>query len=86
MKGTPGPVGLEDRFMPGPRKIVPTVTDSLNTPQAPAPGELPRHEPGVSLRHTRAKGSRVSPTGPGPIRPARTSSGGSAASSHAGAG
>ncbi|WP_225076316.1 MULTISPECIES: tRNA (guanosine(46)-N7)-methyltransferase TrmB [unclassified Streptomyces] len=40
------------------------MTDSLNTPQAPAPGELPRHTPGVSVRHTRAKGEPRFPDGP----------------------
>ncbi len=47
-----------------PRKIVPTVTDSLNTPQAPAPGEWPRHTPGVSVRYTRGKGEPRFPDGP----------------------
>ncbi|MFE7236368.1 tRNA (guanosine(46)-N7)-methyltransferase TrmB [Streptomyces sp. NPDC002405] len=40
------------------------MTDSVNTPQAPAPGELPRHTPGVSVRHTRAKGEPRFPDGP----------------------
>ncbi|MEV5008686.1 tRNA (guanosine(46)-N7)-methyltransferase TrmB [Streptomyces sp. NPDC093064] len=40
------------------------MTDSLNTPQAPAPGELPRHTPGVSVRHTRVKGEPRFPDGP----------------------
>ncbi|MFB7110541.1 tRNA (guanosine(46)-N7)-methyltransferase TrmB [Streptomyces sp. NPDC056291] len=40
------------------------MTDSLNTPQAPAPGELPRHTPGVSVRHSRAKGEPRFPDGP----------------------
>ncbi len=64
MNGVRGPVRLDGRFVSVPRKIVPTVTDSLNTPQAPAPGELPRHTPGVSVRHTRAKGEPRFPDGP----------------------
>ncbi|MGX4690838.1 tRNA (guanosine(46)-N7)-methyltransferase TrmB [Streptomyces sp. JNUCC 63] len=40
------------------------MTDSLNTPQAPAPGEWPRHTPGVSVRYTRGKGEPRFPDGP----------------------
>ncbi|PZH14649.1 tRNA (guanosine(46)-N7)-methyltransferase TrmB [Streptomyces sp. NTH33] len=40
------------------------MTDFLNTPQAPASGERPRHIPGVSVRHTRAKGEPRFPDGP----------------------
>ena len=60
------------------RKIVPTVSDSLNAPQASRPesvgpaeagrsggsGEQAHHTPGVSVRHTRAKGEPRFPDGP----------------------
>ncbi len=51
--------------LPRPRKIVLTVSDSVNTPAAPQPspgGE--HHHPGESVRHTRAKGEPRFPDGP----------------------
>src|SRR5690349_21742787 len=44
-----------------PRKIGSTVSDSLNLPEAPSPTP---HTPGVSVRHTRAKGEPRFPDGP----------------------
>ncbi|WP_432058064.1 tRNA (guanosine(46)-N7)-methyltransferase TrmB [Streptomyces sp. bgisy022] len=42
------------------------MSDSVNTPEAPrpAPGEDTPHAPGVSIRHTRAKGEPRFPDGP----------------------
>jgi tRNA (guanine-N7-)-methyltransferase len=40
------------------------VTDSLNIPQASAPGEQPSPAPGASARRTRAKGEPRFPDGP----------------------
>ncbi|MFD4508622.1 tRNA (guanosine(46)-N7)-methyltransferase TrmB [Streptomyces sp. NPDC058457] len=45
------------------------MSDSHNAPEAPqpaehAPGEHPHHAPGVSVRHTRAKGEPRFPDGP----------------------
>ncbi len=56
--------GWDDRPLSAPRKIVPTVSDSLNAPEAPRPGEHSSHVPGVSVRHSRAKGEPRFPDGP----------------------
>lgn len=48
----------------GPRKIDPTVSDSVSVPDVPPSSPRGEHHPGEPVRHTRAKGEPRFPDGP----------------------